>query len=81
MSEKKTGEETFQYQNALLPLSVLDFWQWVGSDFLDNALRGKIAEFLEGNALSCLEETRKEWDAFDLITCPWRIRNYAAIGV
>ena len=68
MADRLTGGETFQFRHTTLPVSVLDFWQWVASDLLDNALRGKLAEFLVGQALNCLEGKRKEWDAFDLVT-------------
>lgn len=45
-----------------------DFWQWAHSDFLSNAQRGVLAEYIVGTALNCLEEKRLEWDAHDLVT-------------
>jgi hypothetical protein len=47
--------------------TILDFWKWGFSDLLSNSLRGIFAEFLVGNALDCLKESRVEWDAYDLI--------------
>jgi hypothetical protein len=46
--------------------TVLDFWKWGFSDILTNSLRGIFAEFLVGAALGSLNQSRIEWDAFDL---------------
>lgn len=43
------------------------FWKWAYSDFLSNSLRGILAEFIVGSALGCLDQQRKEWDAYDLL--------------
>lgn len=45
-----------------------DFWRWAYSDFLSNAQRGVLAEYIVGKALDCLKEKRLEWDAHDLQT-------------
>lgn len=43
-------------------LTVSDFWAWAGSDLLDNALRGQLAEFIVGSALGCIDgKFRREW--------------------
>lgn len=47
--------------------TLIDFWNWGFSDLLSNSLRGIFAEFLVGNALDCLNQSRIEWDAYDLI--------------
>ncbi|MCM3654305.1 hypothetical protein [Metabacillus litoralis] len=47
--------------------NVLDFWQWGFSNIITNNLRGIFAEFLVGTALGSLDQSRKEWDAFDLV--------------
>ncbi|WP_226617767.1 hypothetical protein [Cytobacillus firmus] len=47
--------------------SIKDFWKWGFSDLLSNSLRGIFAEFLVGTALGCLNDSRKEWDSYDLI--------------
>lgn len=44
-----------------------DFWNWAHSDFLSNAQRGILAEYIVGKALNCLKEKRLEWDAYDLV--------------
>lgn len=67
-SLKKTGEEPFIINNADAGIKLLDFWQWNQSDLLNNALRGKIAEFIVGKALNAVEGVRLEWDAFGLVT-------------
>lgn len=46
---------------------IQDFWQWGFSNQLTNSLRGVYAEFLIGTALGCLNQSRVEWDSFDLI--------------
>lgn len=47
--------------------TLIDFWSWGFSDLLSNSLRGIFAEFLVGSALDCLNQSRIEWDAYDLI--------------
>ncbi|WP_010281187.1 hypothetical protein [Bacillus timonensis] len=46
--------------------TILDFWKWGFSNVLTNSLRGIFAEFLVGAAIGSLNETRIEWDAYDL---------------
>lgn len=46
--------------------TVLDFWKWGFSNILTNSLRGIFAEFLVGAAIGSLNQSRIEWDAFDL---------------
>ena len=45
-----------------------DYWNWAHNDFLSNAQRGILAEFIVGKALNCLNEKRLEWNAYDLVT-------------
>ncbi|BDP40901.1 hypothetical protein DAETH_08700 [Deinococcus aetherius] len=45
-----------------------EFWQWAYSDFLSNALRGVLAEYIVARALGCTQRPRVEWDAYDLRT-------------
>lgn len=45
-----------------------DFWQWAYSDFLSNALRGVLAEYIVAQAVGCTHRPRTEWDAYDLKT-------------
>ena len=43
-----------------------DFWKWAYSDFLSNALRGVLAEYIVAKAANCTHNLRIEWDAHDL---------------
>ena len=65
---KKTGEESFVFDDKKLPLDVLSFWRWSHSELLGNALRGVLAEFIIASAIDTLESPREEWDAYDLTT-------------
>ena len=47
-------------------MTVLDYWRWSGSDLLDNAQRGVLAEFLVARALGVTDEPRAEWAAYDI---------------
>lgn len=49
-------------------LDPADFWQWAYSDFLSNALRGVLAEYIVAQAAGCTHRPRTEWDAYDLLT-------------
>lgn len=44
------------------------FWQWAFPDFLSNALRGVLAEYIVAQAVGCTHRGRTEWDAYDLLT-------------
>lgn len=65
---KKTGEERFILQNTETDIRLLDFWKWNQSDILNNSLRGILAEFIVSKAVNAINETRVEWDAYDLLT-------------
>jgi len=65
--ERKTGKERFYADARDLGFSLLDFWQWSASDILNNALRGKLAEFLVAKGLGAAQGVRQEWDAYDVI--------------
>lgn len=45
-----------------------DFWQWAFSDFMSNALRGVLAEYIVACAADCTHCSRTEWNAYDLQT-------------
>ncbi len=66
--ERKTGGEHVHANGRELPYDVLGFWQWGGSDLLNNAWRGVLAEYLVACALGVTDGTRVEWDAYDMIT-------------
>ena len=44
------------------------FWRWAFSDFLSNALRGVLAEYIVASAIGSTQKARSEWDAYDLVT-------------
>lgn len=67
-AKRKTGAEPFTAGDAPLGFTVLDFWQWSGSDLVGNALRGHVAEFLVAQAVGATSTIRNEWDAFDVTT-------------
>ena len=63
-TQRLQGSEQFGSER----FKVLEFWQWAYSDLLSNTLRGILAEFLVVQAVGAAGRTRKEWDAFDVIT-------------
>ncbi len=65
---KKTGSEPFHKNGKSLDLSLLEYWQWFASDLISNTMRGILAEFIVASALGLTDNSRKEWDACDLIT-------------
>jgi len=65
---RRTGSEPLHANGARLGPTLLDCWQWAGSDLVSNAQRGVLAEFLVAAALGVGGGVRTEWDAFDLIT-------------
>jgi hypothetical protein len=65
---RKSGAESFHASGHEAAFTVLDFWQWNGSNLVGNALRGQLAEFLVACALGVAGGTRTEWDAYDLRT-------------
>ena len=64
----KTGDEPFHVAGKDLPLTLLNYWRWSGSDLVSNAQRGILAEFLVGSALQITDNIRLEWDAGDIRT-------------
>ena len=66
--EYKKGTEIFRENDSNLPFALLDFWQWFGSDLINNTTRGFLAEFLVAKALNNTETPRVEWDAYDAET-------------
>ena len=68
VQQLKTGDETFRRHDKPVPVTLLDFWRWSGSDLVNNALRGKIAEFIVAQALGLSATPRIEWEAYDLLS-------------
>lgn len=65
---KKTGREKFHLNKNPLPLNLLSFWQWSSSDLVGNILRGVLAEYIVLSAVGGKQDTRTEWDAYDVLT-------------
>lgn len=63
-------QSTFSVDGKPTSFTILDFWVWMGSDILNNALRGKVAEFIVGQATGACAEApvRVEWDTVDIRT-------------
>lgn len=64
----KTGDEKFIVRHKLINESLSDFWKWFASDLNSNALRGVLAEFIVAMALQEINNTRIEWNTYDLNT-------------
>ena len=50
--------------------TLLNFWEWYGSDLLNNAARGAFAEYIVAIAVGddrVFEKVRDGWDPFDLL--------------
>ena len=56
--------------NECLPsgATVLNFWQWMGSDLVSNALRGTFAEYLVSLAVGVADGVQEEWADYDVRT-------------
>ena len=66
--QRKSGAEPFWSHSRLLPISLLDFWQWAVSNLVSNVTRGVLAEYIVATALGRAEGIRTPWEAFDLLT-------------
>ena len=64
---KKGDEPLIDENGQVLDANVLSFWQWVGSDLLDNLQRGALAEYIVAVAIDCDDKPREEWAEVDLI--------------
>jgi hypothetical protein len=63
-----TGAEPFHIGKQLVGATLLDFWQWAGSDLLSNTFRGWVAEFIVACDLGIASGIRRDWEGFDLLT-------------
>lgn len=63
-------ESQFTIRGSPSSFSVLDFWVWMGSDVLNNAFRGMVAEYIVGQATGAWDDAavRVEWDEVDIRT-------------
>ena len=64
----KTGTEPFRLGPQMLPVTVLDYWRWSGSDLMSNRERSILGEFLVAMALGLEKHPRLEWNAYGLKT-------------
>lgn len=51
-------------------ISANEYWEWAYSDFLSNAQRGVLAEYIVAKALGASDRGRVQWDAYDLDAGP-----------
>jgi hypothetical protein len=59
----KTGKEQLTVNKQDTNYNLLDFWRWSVSDILDNATRGRFAEFIVGSDIDFdSKQVREEWD-------------------
>jgi hypothetical protein len=66
--KRLSGAERFTLRDAPAGFDVLSYWQWVGSNLIDNTARGLLAEFIVARALSAADGVRVEWDEVDVLT-------------
>jgi len=68
LSTRRLGSESFTANGQPLGLSLLEFWQWSGSDLVGNTARGVLAEFIVAAALGIHRGVRSGWEAYDLVS-------------
>jgi hypothetical protein len=65
----RTDQEPVKTRRVCGRIDPEAFWLWAYSDFLSNANRGLLADYLVGCALGCdMCGSRREWDRHDLET-------------
>ena len=57
---RKPGDERFVREGRPLAFTLVEFWQWMGSDLVGNTFRGAVAEYLVANALGVADGVRAE---------------------
>jgi hypothetical protein len=66
---RRSGHESFHRDGDGLGFSLLDFWQWSGSDLVGNTARGVLAEYIVAKAVGITTAgVREGWAAYDLET-------------
>lgn len=65
---RKSGSEAFEMNGEKKSFCLSEFWEWSGSDLVNNTQRGILAEFIVAKALGLDRGVRTEWDAYDLLT-------------
>ena len=64
--DRKTGQEVIFDEQGNTVSTVQKYWQWAYSSLLGNTERGNFAEYLVAVALGIADNTRIEWDKYDL---------------
>lgn len=70
--QRFTGEEQFQKGSEEAGFSLLEFWQWMGSDLISKTFRGVVAEYIVAQAMGIADGARTDWDPYDLTTLQGR---------
>ncbi len=66
IEDRKTGKECICDEQGKTVSTVHEYWQWAYSSLLGNTERGHYAEYLVAVALGIADNTRIEWDKYDL---------------
>lgn len=64
--DRKTGQEVIFDEQGNTVSTVQKYWQWAYSSLLGNTERGNFAEYLVAVALGIADNTRIEWDKYDM---------------
>lgn len=68
-TKRKTGSERVSSEGTDLGFDWLGFWQWSSSDWVSNATRGVLGEYIVARAFGIdTDGVRGEWAAHDLTT-------------
>ncbi len=66
LENRKTGSECILDEAGKSVSTIQEYWQWAYSSLLGNTERGNFAEYLVAAALGIADNTRIEWDKYDL---------------
>ena len=66
VEDRKTGQEGIFDGQGKTVATIQEYWQWAYSPLLGNTERGNFAEYLVAVALGIADNTRIEWDKYDL---------------
>lgn len=66
IEDRKTGQECIIDEKGKMISTIHGYWQWAYSSLLGNTERGHFAEYLVAVALGIADNTRIEWDKYDL---------------
>lgn len=66
VEDRKTGQEGIFDGQGKTVATIQEYWQWAYSSLLGNTERGNFAEYLVAVALGIADNTRIEWDKYDL---------------